>query len=169
MSMYYRIEDFAADWRNETLATTRAMEALTDASLAQQVTDGHRTLGRMAWHVVQTIHEMLSRTGLQFDGVGEYEPVPTSAAAIVEGYKRSSQAMLDAILASWTDSSLTEEHDMYGETWSRGLTLAVLVKHEVHHRGQMTVLMRQAGLRVPDLYGPTKEQWAEYGLQTPAI
>lgn len=33
----------------------------------------------------------------------------------------------------------------------------------------MTVLMRQAGLLVPDLYGPTKEQWAEYGVPAPVI
>ncbi|MGO4373779.1 DinB family protein, partial [Paenibacillus sp. MCAF20] len=49
------------------------------------------------------------------------------------------------------------------------LVLDVLIKHEIHHRGQMTVLMRQAGLRVPDLYGPTKEQWAEFGAPAPVI
>lgn len=43
---------------------------------------------------------------------------------------------------------------MYGEIWARGLTLFYLITHQAHHRGQMTVLMRQAGLPVPGIYGP---------------
>lgn len=167
--MYKSLEDFAADWRQETAGTTRIMEALTDASLSQQVTDEHRTLGRLAWHIVQTHHEMLARTGLHFEGVGEEEPVPASAAAIAEAYKRSAKATLDAVLSSWTDASLLEQHDMYGEPWPNGVTLDVLIKHEIHHRAQMTVLMRQAGLKVPGMYGPPKEQWAEFGAPAPAI
>jgi uncharacterized damage-inducible protein DinB len=33
----------------------------------------------------------------------------------------------------------------------------------------MTVLMRQAGLHVPSTYGPTKEGWAEFGLEAPKV
>jgi uncharacterized damage-inducible protein DinB len=47
---------------------------------------------------------------------------------------------------------------MYGEHWPRGLTLQALVFHEIHHRGAMTVLMRQAGLTVPGIYGPNREE-----------
>ena len=32
----------------------------------------------------------------------------------------------------------------------------------------MTVLMRQAGLKVPGVYGPAREEWAEFGMQPPA-
>ena len=39
-----------------------------------------------------------------------------------------------------------------------------MVKHEVHHRAQMTVLMRQAGLAVPGIYGPAAEEWEAMGL-----
>ncbi|MBI2416475.1 MAG: hypothetical protein HYV28_00920 [Ignavibacteriales bacterium] len=28
----------------------------------------------------------------------------------------------------------------------------------------MTVLMRQAGLKVPGAYGPSREEWAAYGM-----
>jgi uncharacterized damage-inducible protein DinB len=54
---------------------------------------------------------------------------------------------------------------MYGEDWLNGLTLRILISHEIHHRGQMTVVMRQAGLRVPDIYGPTRDQWQEWGME----
>ena len=52
---------------------------------------------------------------------------------------------------------------MYGEKWPRGMSLSALMAHETHHRGQMTVLMRQAGLPVPGVYGPAKEEWAAMG------
>jgi hypothetical protein len=33
----------------------------------------------------------------------------------------------------------------------------------------MTVLMRQAGLKVPGVYGPAREEWAAYGMPPPAV
>ena len=64
----------------------------------------------------------------------------------------------------WTDEDLEVEDDMYGEMWARGKSLAAVVGHQTHHRGQMTVLMRQAGLTVPGVYGPAREEWAAYGM-----
>jgi uncharacterized damage-inducible protein DinB len=31
----------------------------------------------------------------------------------------------------------------------------------------MTVLMRQAGLRVPGVYGPSQEEWSQFGMEAP--
>jgi len=53
---------------------------------------------------------------------------------------------------------------MYGETWKRGMTLLYLMLHQAHHRGQITVLMRQAGLKVTGIYGPAKEEWQTMGM-----
>ena len=58
---------------------------------------------------------------------------------------------------------------MYGDKWKRGITLNVLITHQAHHRGQMTVLMRQAGLKVPGVYGPSREEWAGTGAAPPEI
>jgi hypothetical protein len=33
----------------------------------------------------------------------------------------------------------------------------------------MTVLMRQAGLKVPGVYGPTLDDWAGYGVPVPTV
>ena len=55
-----------------------------------------------------------------------------------------------------------------GRNGQRRNTCILLVQHEVHHRGQLTVLMRQAGLRPPGIYGPTFDDWKDKG-QTPYI
>ncbi|MFN7118131.1 MAG: DinB family protein, partial [Saprospiraceae bacterium] len=40
----------------------------------------------------------------------------------------------------------------------------VLVKHQAHHRAQMTVIMRILGMKVPGIYGPSSEEWAALGI-----
>ncbi len=163
--MFVTVKDFAAEWTNESAATQRVMNALTDESLSQAVAPDFRTLGQLAWHLAASIHEMLSRTGLDFPAPEGGEHAPDSASSIADTYRRASQAMLDAIQTQWTDETLAKTSDMYGEQWPNGLTLRIVIQHEIHHRGQMTVLMRQAGLRVPDIYGPTREDWIERGMQ----
>lgn len=163
--MFLKVSDFITEWKNEEAATQQVMDALTDVSLKQEVAPNHRTLGHLAWHIVQTMHEMLSKTGLEFYAPEGEVQAPATAAEIAQAYRRTGQAMQNAIKSQWIDETLVKTSSMYGETWSNGLTLRILIQHEIHHRGQMTILMRQAGLRVPEIYGPTREGWLERGMQ----
>lgn len=167
--MFLTIEQFKQEWQAESDNTRKIFSALTDESLKQAVTDDHRTLGRMAWHIVQTLPEMAARTGLKVDGPGEKDPVPESAETIKQTYDAAAKSVLEQVTATWTDDTLAVEDEMYGQKWKRGLSLYILFKHELHHRAQMTVLMRQAGLKVPGIYGPAKEEWGQYGAPPPTI
>ncbi len=167
--MFASIEDFEFVYRNETNQTHKLFEALTDASLTQSVAKDHRTLGRMAWHIVVTYAEMPKMAGLNVTGVGEHEPMPKSASEIARVYRAVSDELLAEITKKWKDSDLQIEDNFYGMMWKRGLMLGILIRHEVHHRGQMTVLMRQAGLKVPGVYGPAKEEWAGMGMNPPEL
>jgi uncharacterized damage-inducible protein DinB len=62
--------------------------------------------------------------------------------------------VLEAVKSQWTDATLDASDAMYGQMWKRGYTLTALIFHQIHHRGQMTVLMRQAGLPVPGFTVP---------------
>lgn len=167
--MYRRLDDFAADWKYHTEGTAKILAALTDQSLVQSVGGDHRTLGRMAWHIVLTIPEMLGQAGIEIDGPAQDAPVPPRAAAIALAYGDVSRKAAELIQKQWTDATLEQEDDMYGERWKRGVTLKALIHHEVHHRGQMTVLMRQAGLVVPGVFGPAREEWSQFGAPAPAV
>jgi len=163
------IDDFATLWTREADETQKVLDTLTDKSLAQQVTADHRTLGRMAWHLTATIREMMERTGLKVEGPDEHAPVPASAAAIAKMYAKSAKSLAAAVRKGWTDATLSQQDDMYGQQWTRAFTLTCLVLHQVHHRGEMIVLMRQAGLQVPGIYGPAKEDWSKMNMQPPSI
>ena len=166
--MIRSVVDFVTVWNQEAKNTTSLFRALNDGAMQQSVRSDHRDLGRLAWHITTTIREMMERTGLHVEGPEPDAPVPASVEEIVTAYETSS-ASLTKSLGTWTDETLDVEDNMYGEKWRRALTLQILLLHQTHHRGQMTVLMRQAGLAIPGMYGPAKEDWAKYGMPTPTI
>lgn len=162
--MFRTVADFTRAWQGESASTLKMMQALTDASLSQKVSPEGRSLGRLAWHIVQTLGEMGGHAGLTVDAANEKTPQPATAVAIADAYKTGAAAVEKAVTSAWSDSDLPGEIDMYGEKWTRGQSLLALMAHEIHHRAQMTVLMRQAGLKVPGVYGPAREEWAAYGM-----
>ena len=163
-----KVADFLEWWKGESESTRKMFDALTDESLKTTFADGHRTLGRVAWHIVTTFPEMLLQIGMKIESPTEKDPVPTSADQIKKVYAANAAALTEQI-SQWTDAELMKEDDMYGETWKRGTTLPIFLMHEAHHRGQMTVVMRLAGLSVPGIYGPSKEEWKNYGMEPPAV
>lgn len=167
--MFTTIPAFLATWAFESAETRKLLDVLTDASLGAQATPDTRSIGRLAWHIAQTIPEMMAHTGLQVAGPGEHDAVPVSAAAIRDGYRTAAAALTEQVRRQWTDATLQQTDPMYGEVWSRAQTLQALVAHQIHHRGQLTLLMRIAGLRVPGIYGPAREDWASMGMEPPAI
>jgi len=165
--MFRRVSDFLASWKDESESTLKILRALDDRSLPGAA-DSHRSLGRLAWHVTTTLGEMMERTGMKVGGPAHDAPVPAAAATIVSAYEAGAAAITEQV-KGWTDATLEVEDEMYGERWPRGKTLFALVAHQTHHRGQMTILMRQAGLRVPGIYGPAKEEWSAYGMTAPTV
>jgi uncharacterized damage-inducible protein DinB len=166
--MFRRIDDFEKSWAADSEATLKILRTLTDASLGQAVAPGGRTLGRLAWHLTLTLGELPHRVGLTVDSPAQDSAPPASAAAIAAAYEKAAGSLLQQVKA-WNDATLDLEDDMYGERWTRGFSLQALLEHQIHHRGQMTVLMRQAGLKVPGIYGPASEDWAGMGLEPPSV
>jgi len=162
--MFRTIADFTSSWNAESGNTARLLRTLTDSSLHARMDDQGRTLGRIAWHLVETLGEMLPAAGLKFDFHADPSDVPSRASDIADAYERGARLLLEAVSAQWSDASLLETTNMYGQDWMRGFTLQCLILHQAHHRGQLTVIMRQAGLQVPGMVGPSREEWASMGM-----
>ncbi|MFL6555910.1 MAG: DinB family protein [Bacillus sp. (in: firmicutes)] len=167
--MYTSIAEFIEEWNQEASPTQMVLDVLTDQSLQQEVSPDDRTLGRIAWHVVASTPAMLNEFGITVENVDNGATVPTSAKAIADTFRKVSADTINAVQQQWTDASLKETKNVYGMDMQRGVTLALLIKHIIHHRGQMTVLMRQAGVNVPGIYGPSREEWSQMGMEAPAL
>ena len=165
-NVYHTVKDFLDDWNFEYETTVKVFSTLTDAALAQKVTPKGRSLGKLAWHITLSLSQMINRTGLACDAPPEDAPQPESASEIISTYKKTGAAFAQAIKESWKDSDLDQKIELYGgEQWARRLYLLAIVRHQIHHRAQMTILMRQAGLRVAGCYGPSFEEWTDMGRE----
>jgi uncharacterized damage-inducible protein DinB len=162
--MQLTVNDFINDLTQESESTLKIFSALTDESLKQKVYDDGRNLGHLAWHITLCIGEMAKYGGLSVVCPANDAPIPESVSIIIETYKTASQSLISEIKEKWTDELLETVVDMYGEKWNYAKILIVISRHEIHHRAQMTVLMRQAGLKVPGVYGPSKEEWTAYNM-----
>ena len=165
--MYTSVKTFISDRKEENEITLKLLKILTDESLKQKVWAEGRNLGFIAWHITVSIGEMMSKIGLTPDCPSEDSKAPKKASEIYEAYKKASATMLDEVESKLTDASLNDEISAYGQTFKKGMMLNMLSGHEIHHRGQMTVLIRQAGLKLPGVYGPSREEWSAYGMEAP--
>ena len=165
--MYYKLDDFIKAYETLTEATGKIFSVLTDENIVHDAGGGNRTPGQVAWHITATVAEMMSRTGLQFESIDPHSPPPSTAAEIVRGYQAVTKELVDTMKASWSDETLMQTDEMYGQKWSRGVTAVILIHHEIHHRGQLTVLLRLAGATIPGVYGPAKEEWKTFGMEEP--
>ncbi|HJU84098.1 MAG TPA: DinB family protein [Holophagaceae bacterium] len=173
--MYRNIDDFRSHWQEEVTDTLKVLDAIHDAKLGQAVSPEHRDLRRLAWHLASSIVGLPAGMGLKVEGprVGpqgeDLDTPPASMAGLRAAYATAAASLLEQV-KGWTDADLEIEHTFFGHlVWKRGYALQALEMHQAHHRGQMTVLLRQAGLPVPEFYGPTKEGWEKLGMMAPAV
>lgn len=164
--MYRTIDDFITDWGYESESTLKLFRNISNDALNKKDHENVRSIAVLSWHITITLSEMLKKAGLKVTGPDEHSKAPQTITEIFSEYKNSEKSVTEQVKKQWTDASLNEEANMYGQNWKNGVTLSILIKHQAHHRGQLTVLMRQAGIKVPGVYGPSKEEWAEYNMPT---
>ncbi|KON87920.1 hypothetical protein AF332_14525 [Sporosarcina globispora] len=167
--MYVTISDFIKEWNREAMLTQKVLDGLTDDSLKQQVYPEGRTLGRIAWHFTSNIPDYLSHFGLKMQMAENEENVPASAKEIAESFKKLSEEAALAIIQQWSDDSLSQTQKAFGREETNAQILMGLIKHIVHHRGQLTILIRQARLKPFGVYGPPKEDWVKLGVANPPL
>ncbi|MDP4127113.1 MAG: DinB family protein [Bacillota bacterium] len=167
--MYVTITDFITEWNWEATLTLKVLYGLTDDSLKQQVYPDGRTLGRIVWHFTTNIPEYLAHFGFNVNKVENAASVPTSAKEITETFRMVSVQAAKVIEQQWTDKSLSQVQNAFGREETNAQILIGLIKHIVHHRGQATILMRQAGLKPFGVYGPPKEDWIHLGVDKPPL
>jgi len=163
--MYCNIKDIVEDRKSEEQLTLKLFAKLTDDIKQIKAHEDIRSLERLAWHITHTLTEMPFRAGLLDADILDNQPIPERLEDIIKTYKEHSAKLIDLIQNTWTDKDLFESVEAYGQQWEKRMILWMLTKHEAHHRGQMSALMRVQGIEVPGIYGPSKEEWVKYGME----
>jgi len=99
--------------------------------------------------------------------------VATGGASRYSSHARDlapSRAAIEALLRGCHDSSMRILEAFDGAAWDRQVLtpaaaampawkwLRAMVEHEAHHRGQLYLMLRLAGVRTPPLYGLSAEE-----------
>lgn len=158
--MYQTGNDFLQHYGWESGVTQNVLNALTDESLSMSKGEGQHNLGQIAWHIATSFGYM-TQAGWEMPEYTYQAPAGVTARQI-QGKFAEFTARVNEITAGKTSEDMAEMHRFFDtQDWSLGQALSVMISHEIHHRGQITVLMRQAGLTVPGIYGPNYEDTQE--------
>jgi uncharacterized damage-inducible protein DinB len=159
------IREMLQELAQEAPTTRRTLERVREDKLEWKPHEKSMTLGVLAMHVA-TLPAALGELSLQpsFDaGVVVPRPTTTSIPALLETHDRSI-ARAREILGSMDDAALELPWRMMsGSTelfsMTRGTFLrSVLFNHWYHHRGQLSVYLRETGALVPSIYGPSADE-----------
>jgi uncharacterized damage-inducible protein DinB len=148
----------------EAKTTRRVLERVPGDRLGWKPHDKSMSLGQLALHVAivpGAIAEMSQKSPFPLPQFTQ--PSATSAAELVPALEQS-VAKAREILRTMNDESL-------GQVWrlmdgSRevmvlpvgALLRTLMLNHWYHHRGQLSVYLRQVAVPVPSIYGPSADE-----------
>ncbi len=158
--MYKTIAEFVEDWTRESSISLKVQRALTDESLSHMSDPEGESLGKIAWHMVVMIGMSGSALGLDVAAPQRGAEQPRSAASIADAYQTAAQSLGEQATKKLKDEQLPSEVAYFGRSVPTAGVMQSLIRHQIHHRGQMTMLMRQAHVVVPGVYGPSREDTA---------
>ncbi len=158
-------DDVLQELEQEALATRRTLEHVPQDQLLWKPHERSMTLGQLALHIAVipgAIAELASNS--EFDANTQIpRPNPANIAELMAAYDLSLEkartilgAMDDATLASpWKIMNGDREVMSMPRV---ALLRSIMLNHWYHHRGQLTVYLRQVGARVPALYGASADE-----------
>jgi uncharacterized damage-inducible protein DinB len=151
-----------AGWHTYQDLLLPALTGLTAESLALSAAPGLRTIGGTASHMIgaraRWFHQVLGEGGEAFAAFGTWDrpgqPVCT-AAELVAGLTATWEGMQSAILR-WTPVEWAQTYPG-NSGWGtpdpivRDWVIWHLIEHDLHHGGEISLLLGMHGLPAPDL------------------
>lgn len=155
--MYRNLNDFIHEWENNCAGTLAIFESITDEKKQVAIVEGHSSLESLSWHLTTAPAYFMGQVGLSLDVELNPKNTPATISEIISNYKAASENVVKVVKENLSDEKLLTEVNSHGRLTPIGAMLRLMVDHQTHHRAQMQVLLRQAGLHVPGVMGPTKE------------
>ncbi|MBD8028535.1 DinB family protein [Ureibacillus sp. Re31] len=159
--MYRHINDFIQEWQHNSAGTLAIFESITEEKKHISIVEGHSSLEWLSWHLTTAPAYFMGQIGLALDVELNPKDTPNTLSEIIKIYRSASESIINVVKEQLSDERLLNEVNSHGQLTPIGSILRMMVDHQTHHRAQMQVLLRQAGLPVPGVMGPTKEQLAK--------
>jgi len=158
------IESLLQELEQEAQTTRRVLERVPEDRLGWKPHNKSMSLGQLALHVATTpggVAEMSQQSPFQMPEF--VQPSATNSADLMRAFE-DSVAKAQDILRRMDDAGLQKMWRVVdGEreimTLPVGAVLrTIMLNHWYHHRGQLSVYLRQVGVLVPSIYGPSADE-----------
>ena len=160
------IADFLLrELENEAKTTRRVLERVPADQLAWKPHAKSMSLGKLAQHVASTPGAVAASSLADSYPVENFqpEPEPTTVEQILKAHEASMAAARSALAAldeakagaEWTMTAGGQPMlSMPRVDWIR----IYMLNHWYHHRGQLSVYLRELNVPVPAMYGPSADE-----------
>ncbi len=159
------VEGILQELEQEAEATRRLLERVPENHLSWRPHPKARTLGELAMHVAVVPGGVSQFAAMQSPAqIPSFQDPPLGNAAELVPALDQGIAQAKKTLGGLSDAALTSPwRVMHGDrelfTMPRTAFLrSILLNHWYHHRGQLTVYLRQLGVPLPSIYGPTADE-----------
>jgi uncharacterized damage-inducible protein DinB len=159
------IDGLLQELEQEAQTTRRVLERVPNSQLAWRPHEKARTLGELALHVAivpggvaELVASPSPAQAPQF-----IDPSPKSASELIPALDHSIAKAKQALggmddptlLATWR--MMRRERELFAVPRVAVLR-SVMLNHWYHHRGQLTVYLRELGVPIPSIYGPSADE-----------
>ena len=154
-------------WDGYHTSIVHAIETLSEAQLAWRVAAGQRSVGEAAWHIAMgrigwfvrmaapRSHELYEAGQALLLPGGEIVSANANDLALLLHWLDASWGMIDETLHSWTAADLarTFVQPYQGKVYACSFqwTLWRIMSHDIHHGGQLALMLGMQGIPVPEL------------------
>ena len=159
------IEGLLQELEQEAQTTRRVLERVPENQLAWRPHHKARTLGELALHVAMVpgaVAELIcSPSPAQVPTFSD--PSPNSASELIPALdqsigkaKKALGGMDDAAMMS-TWRLMQGERELFAVP-RVALLRSIMLNHWYHHRGQLSVYLRELDVPIPSIYGPSADE-----------
>jgi uncharacterized damage-inducible protein DinB len=158
------IDSLLQELEQEAHTTRRVLERVPDNQLGWRPHKKARTLGELALHVAGTpgaVATLAAQSEIQAPTFTD--PVPKSSSELIPALDESI-ATAKRLLGTMDDAALNAKWRMMRngqEIMSIprvAFLRSIMLNHWYHHRGQLSVYLRELGVPIPSIYGPSADE-----------
>jgi len=157
--------EFAVTFREMTLSglaaemqtTKKVIASIPENSLNFRLEPKARTCRELAWHIIHDDVTFLNMIADMQVGMPEEKAPPDTIREMLNYYDREFPEAIARVQAL-TPEQLVTVIDCFGMKMPVFAILPIVNNHSIHHRGQLSAMLRPAGGKVPSIYGGSADE-----------
>jgi len=147
-----------SEYERERTTTVKVLEAVPSGHEAYSPDAKSMSALKLAWHIAASefLFFELAILGAMPKLNGEMPASIHDVAGVVAWYNAKLLPEIDKA-KSLSGEVLSRMVDFHGSKRPAYAILQLMLKHSIHHRGQLSVYLRPMGGKVPGIYGPSAD------------